>query len=152
METVATHASASALFKNFSYIVAVFVSLSPESYSILAVFMIVDTFTGIVRSGVIKGWKSVTSHELTSGILAKCLVILVPFLLALAGKGIGLQLDIIAKSALNVLILSELYSILSNIQSIRLKKDIAEFDAVNYLLGTLRAFLEKNVKTKTNIK
>lgn len=132
--------------KNFSYIVVALVSLGLQSYSILGVFMIVDTITGVIRSGTIHGWRSVTSHAATVGITAKCLVILVPLLIAIAGHGVGLELGFIARSALKVLILSELYSILSNIQSIRLKREVQEFDAVNYILNRLRDFLEKSIK------
>lgn len=108
--------------------------------------MIIDTITGVARSGTIHGWRSVTSHLMTVGILAKCMVLLVPFLLSLAGHAIGVEVAFIAKSALNVLIISELYSILSNIQSIRLGRDVQEFDAVNYLLTRLRDTLERYVK------
>ncbi|HEY1037165.1 MAG TPA: phage holin family protein [Candidatus Paceibacterota bacterium] len=139
-----------AFIKNFSYIGALFISLNVQSYSILGLFMIVDTITGIIRSGTIHGWRSVTSHAATVGITAKCLVIAIPFFLALAGHGVGIELTIIASSALKILIVSELYSILSNIQSIRLRREVQEFDAVNYLLNKLRDFLEHNIKTKSN--
>lgn len=138
--------STTTLLKHFSYVGVVFVALPPESYGILAFFMILDTVTGIIRAGIIRGWRSITSHLASVGILAKCLLILVPLLVAVAGHGVGLNLDIIARGALNILILSELYSILSNIQSIKQRKEVKEFDAVNYLLGTLRDWLEKNVK------
>lgn len=134
------------IFKNLSYFLMVFVHLSPESYSILGVLMIVDTVTGIVRSGVIDGWQTVTSHELSTGILAKGTLILVPLLIALASRGVGFNLTIIASTTLDILILSELYSSLSNIQSIRLRRQVLEFDAVNYVLSKLRDLLENTIK------
>lgn len=146
METITTKFSIYTLLKNFSYIGASLLSLNIESYSILGIFMIVDTVTGVARSGTIHGWRSITSHVMTVGILAKCMVLLVPFLLSLAGHAIGVEVAFIAKSALNVLIISELYSILSNIQSIRLGREVQEFDAVNYLLTKLRDTLERYVK------
>lgn len=133
--------------KNISYILAAIVSLNTESYMIIGAFMIIDTITGVTRSIVVHGGRSFTSHAATLGITAKLLVILIPLLVVLAGQGAGINLVPVAKSALNILILSELYSILSNIQSVRLKRDVAEFDAVNFLLDKLRLFLEKTVKT-----
>lgn len=136
--------------RNLSYFLAVFVNVNPESYWILGLLMIVDTLTGIIRSGVVHGWRTVTSHDASTGILAKGCLILVPLLIALSGRGVGLDLSFVAKSTLNILICSELYSILSNVQSVRLCRDVEEFDAINYLLIKLRLFLEKTVK-KTDI-
>ena len=131
------------IIKNFGYIPAIFFGLSTESYGILAFLMIVDTITGVIRAGVVHGWRSVNSHNLSFGILSKMCLILVPVVVAVAGIGAGVDLTIIAKGALSVIILSEGYSVLGNVQSIRLKKDIAEFDAINFLLSRLRKLLEK---------
>lgn len=127
----------------------VFVHISPEGYWILGVLMIADTITGVIRSGVIRGWQSITSKELSIGVLAKGTLILVPLLIALAGKGIGFDLTFLATSTLNILILAELYSSISNIESIRRRKDVLEFDAVNYMLDKIRTLLEQTVKRET---
>lgn len=131
------------IFKNLAYIPAVFLGLSTESYGILAVLMIVDTATGIIRAGIVRGWKSVNSHNLSFGILSKMCLMLVPFVVAVAGRGAGFDLTIVASGALSILILSETYSILGNTQSIRIRKDIQEFDAINLLLSKMRKLLEK---------
>lgn len=131
------------ILKNLGYIPVVFLGLSTESYGILATLMIVDTLTGIIRAGVVRGWKSVNSHNLSFGILSKMCLILVPFVVAIAGKGAGFDLTVVASGALSVLILSETYSILGNTQSIRIRKDIQEFDAINLLLSKMRKLLEK---------
>lgn len=145
MEPV-TKVSIIGTLKNFSYLGAIFVSLNPESYAILGLFMIVDTITGIVKSGVVHGWRSVTSHAASVGILSKCAYLLVPMLLAMTAHAVGVELTFVAKAALNVLILSELYSILSNIHSIRLRRDVAEFDAVSFTLEKIRQAIENTVK------
>lgn len=132
-----------AILKNLTYIPAVVFGLSTESYGILAILMIIDTITGIIRAGVVHGWRSVNSHNLSFGLLSKMCLIMVPMVVAVAGRGINLDLTIIATAALSMLILSEAYSILGNIQSIRIRKDIAEFDAVNFVLIKLRTILEK---------
>lgn len=132
--------------KNLAYIPAMYLGLSMESYGILAILMLLDTITGIARAGVIHGWRSVNSHNLSFGILSKLGIILIPLVIVLAAKGIGVNMLPVAKMALSTLILSEAYSILGNIQSIRIRKDIVEFDAINYLLGSLRKLFEKMLK------
>jgi len=135
-----------ALFKNFSYVLVAFMSIGPEGYSVLALMMMLDTITGVLRAGVVHGWRSITSHEATLGIIKKGTAIVIPLMIAVAGHGVGLELVEVAKWTLRVLILSELYSTISNIQSIRLGRDVAEFDAVSYILEKIRQILERNIK------
>lgn len=132
-----------ALIKNLGYIPAFILGLSTENYAILAGLMILDTITGVIRAGVVHGWRSVNSHSLSFGILSKMCLILTPFVVVLAGRGSGVDLTLVATGALSVLILSEAYSILGNTQSIRIRKDVMEFDAINFFLTRLRKGLEK---------
>ncbi len=132
--------------KNLAYIPMAFLGLSHENYTILAVLMVIDTVTGLIRSGIVHGTKTITSKNLSIGILSKLSLITIPLVIALAGKGVGLQITWLAKSALSMLILSECYSILGNIQSIRIKQDVHEFDAVNFVLEKVRNILEKTLR------
>lgn len=134
------------ILKNLAYIPAVYLGLSMESFGILAVLMIIDTILGIIRAGVVHGWRDVTSHKASFGILSKLAMIFVPVVVALSGKGVGMNLVPIAGGALSMLIVSETYSILGNVQSIRTRRDIKEFDAVNYTLSRIRDLLEKMLK------
>lgn len=131
------------LIKNLGYIPVFILGLSTESYTILAGLMILDTITGVIRAGVVHGWRSVNSHNLSFGVLSKMCLIATPFIVAIAGRGAGVDLTLVAKGALSMLILSEAYSILGNTQAIRIRKDIQEFDAINFLLIRLRKGLEK---------
>lgn len=134
------------LLKNLLYVPAFLLGLSLQSFSILAVFMLIDVATGIVRTYVVNGGHSIKSSRLGAGILSKGCIILVPVLLVWAGEGSGLNLLPVASGTLSVLILAELYSILGNVQSIRLKRDIMEFDAVNFIILKLRDYLESFIK------
>jgi toxin secretion/phage lysis holin len=131
------------VLKNMGYIPAIILGLSTESYAILAVLMLIDTITGVIRAGVVHGWRSVNSHNLSFGILSKMCLILVPLIVAMASRGSGLDLTLVAKGSLSAIILSEAYSILGNVQSIRIRKDIQEFDAIHFILVKLRKILEK---------
>lgn len=134
------------IFKNLGYLGAIFLGLSLDSYLILGIFMLLDTILGVARVGVVHGWREVKSYRLTSGIVSKLTIILVPLLIAYTGKGIGMDLHHIATSALSVLILAHAYSIFGNIHSIRLRKDVYEFDAVSWVLTQIQVVIEKLIK------
>lgn len=142
------------IIKNCGYIavgVLGATGLESDAVLILSVFMLVDTLTGIIRAGITKGWRNVTSMKLMSGIIAKLLVLLVPLIIAIAGIGAGIDLRILAKAALSILILAEAYSILGNIHACITKKDSKEFDAVAYILTMFRTVVE-NFLSKTGNK
>ena len=132
--------------KNIGYLPMFLIGISMESYIILLVFMLVDTFTGVTKVYFLKGGHSIRSRELSRGILNKFLVIIIPLVLVWAGRGAGLDLLFLAKGVLGVFILSEAYSIIGNIQSIRTGKEKSEFDAVSYVITHSRDYLEKVIK------
>jgi len=124
-----------------------YLEISQEAIFILTILMLVDTFTGIIKTIALK--KKPTSSRLSLGILSKVTLMLIPFCLALAGKGIGLELITVALGTINVLILSETYSIISNIYVIRTRKDVKEYDVISLLLNKLRKILEKLMVDKS---
>lgn len=131
------------LAKNLAYIPAFLLGLSSESYVILACFMALDTFLGVMRVYVVHGGKYIRSYKLTAGIVSKLSVLLVPLLIAYTGKGVGLDMLWLAQWALGALLLAQFYSIVSNIYSIRLQKDVDEFDAVSWVLRRVQKVIEK---------
>lgn len=132
--------------KNLMYIPAFFLGLSMQSFGVLAAFMMIDVITGLVRAYTVHGGRSIKSYRLGAGILSKLCIILVPLLVVWGGEGAHIDLLLVGQGALSVLILAELYSILGNIQSIRLRKDVMEFDAVNFIVLKLRDYLESIIK------
>jgi hypothetical protein len=134
------------LIKNASYVGAIFLGLSIHNYGILAFFMLLDTILGVTRVGIVHGGQAIKSMRLGSGIIAKILIILIPILLAYAGKGIGLNLISVASAGISILILAHLYSILGNIHSIYLRRDVYEFDAISWALTKIQNVIEKFMK------
>jgi len=125
--------------------------ISHETIAILALLMVIDVITGIARSGKLYGWGAVTSSKMTAGIIAKLLVMLVPLVIALAGRGSGIDLRWVVSSSLTILVLAEAYSILGNIHSASTGKKTPEFDAVGYILEKFREVVENflsNTKKK----
>ena len=131
------------VIKHLGYIPAVIFGLSTHSYAILAFFIILDTITGVIRAGRLHGWREVTSFKFTSGLISKLLVIFIPLMIALCGKGIGLNLSYLAQSAIGMLILAQFYSVLGNIHAIKVGKDVREFDAVSWVIVHIQQVVEK---------
>ncbi len=140
-----------AMIKNFSYVLAFIASvewlgLNPLAVTIFSGLMIIDVVTGVTRAILVTGGHSVRSAVLKRGIVAKLLVLTALFSVALAGKGIGFEMGTLVQASVNVLILGELYSILGNIHSVRTGNQKVEFDAVSFLLDSVRGLLSKVMK------
>lgn len=131
------------ILKHLAYIPAVIFGLSTHSYAILAFFILLDTFTGVLRAGILHGWREVTSFKFTTGLVSKLLIIFIPLMIALAGKGVGMDLTFVAQSAIGMLILAQFYSILGNIHAIKIRKDVKEFDAVSWVIAHIQSVVEK---------
>lgn len=132
---------------NGSYLVTFLASLkylevTPVSVEVLAALLVADLITGIVRAGLVDGWRSIQSNKMQRGIMAKMFILLVPIILSLSGKAIGIDIGVIAQACINVLVLSEGYSIVGNIYSIRTGNERVEFDAISYVLKQVQGFLK----------
>jgi len=146
--TTTTSISVWAAAKNSSYVLAFIASsqylgLAPESVGILAGLIVVDIVTGVAKSGILYGWRSIRSSRLASGTLAKMLLLLVPASVAAAGRGIGIDISAVAQSAITVLILSQAYSVIGNIHAVQTRTEKNEFDAVAFILRSVRDVLER---------
>ena len=82
------------------------------------------------------------SNAMANGVIAKLVLILVPVALAFLAQGVDLNISPIVKSALTVIMLSETYSIMGNIYSIKTKEDVPEFDAINVILRKIKQLLD----------
>lgn len=129
--------------KNGLYIPAFFIALGfPEqtswSITILTFLMVIDFITGIIASAKVDGIQSITSKRMTAGAVAKLIIILIPFIVLLTGKGLGLDSMKYVQGVLFILIVAEAYSNLGNIQSFRTGQRVPEIDAVSLLLKKIR--------------
>lgn len=122
-----------------------YLGINHESILVLAAVILLDIITGVLRAATVEGWRAITSSKFSAGVLAKLLLILIPITLALAGRGVGLDLALLAQGAISVLILSQVYSIIGNIHAIQTKGDKSEFDAVAVIMRWLRDLLEKSI-------
>lgn len=142
-----------AALKNTGYVVAFFATtrylgISKESILVLTAVIVIDIITGVLKSAALRGWRSITSSKFSAGVLAKLLLILIPVTLALAGKGVGLDMALITQGSISVLILSQVYSIIGNIHSMQTLDEKNEFDAVAFIMRQLRDILESSMGDK----
>ncbi len=152
--TPTTTISIWAAIKNTTYAAVFMVSLdflgiTPISVEMLAVLIFVDVVCGVVKAATIGGWQSIKSSVLERGVIAKVLIVMAPVSLAVAGKGVGIPLGMLAQSAINVLLFSEAYSIVGNIYAIKTGKEKVEFDAIAYVLNGLKNLLKRVIVEDT---
>ena len=117
-----------------------YTGLPAEPAAILAVLMCVDFVAGVSRARVIG--EPVTSHRIKVGTISKCGVITVPLVMALTAKGLGADFNWIVNWTISVLILSESYSIIANVYTIRTGKIAPEWDAISLILSKIRSAVD----------
>lgn len=132
--------------KVISYIIFIpiltFTNLSKKIVGILAVLILVDLLTGMIRELVVNGGRFL-SRTLWMGIASKGLLILIPLIIAVVGIGIGIDMTMVAQLSLSALIVAEAYSTIGNIIQIRKNdKTIDEQDAVTMVIKSIESFLK----------
>lgn len=115
--------------------------LDQDSMSVLTVLVLIDIFTGVMKTLALG--KKPSSRRLLNGFISKVLLLLVPIVFALAVKGIGVDAKSMLYMILSVLILSETYSIIGNVYTVKTRKEVEEFDAVAVILKMIRKYLDR---------
>lgn len=117
-----------------------YTGLPAEPAAILAVLMCIDFVAGVGRARVLG--EPVTSHRIKVGTISKCSVMIVPLVMALTAKGLGADFNWLVGWSISVLILSETYSIIANIYTIRTGVAAPEWDAVSLILSKIRSAID----------
>lgn len=116
-------------------------SMDTNQLMILGWLIIIDFITGISKSIVLK--IAITKNRAIEGVIFKSITLLIPLVVALVAKGLGLDIKEYVFWIISILIVAEGYGIFGNILSIRNKKEVEEQDVINILLHNLRKILEK---------
>lgn len=117
-----------------------YTGLPAEPAAILAVLMCIDFVAGVSRARTLG--EPVTSHRIKVGTISKCGVMTVPLVMALTAKGLGVDFNWIVGWTISVLILSESYSIIANVYTIRTGKIAPEWDAISLILSKIRSAVD----------
>lgn len=165
------------LIKTIIYGVLLFLDIDTSIAEILYYVIITDMILGVMKSLVFLDQKKLilkkrefhkhknlssaiallrvykgrfTVKKLLYGFVSKISLLAIPIIIALGAKGIGLNLTWAVDLTIRILIASEVISSLSNIQSIRTRKNIVNEDYITMLLTKLREFMgslvEKSIK------
>jgi len=125
--------------KTFLFGVFLFLEIDTNIVTILAILMAIDTFLGVIKAIRLKF--QLTFKRLIWGMITKVSVLIVPMILALVAKGLNFDFTWFVSAVLNILILSEAFSTLSNIISIKEGRLIENTDFITKLLHTVRQTL-----------
>jgi len=110
-----------------------------EVILILVTLMILDSITGYTKVAVLGNHP--TSTRLSIGVISKVTLLILPFTIALLGKGLGINIVGLATGSIMTLLVSEAISVITNIYIIRTKKEVKEFDIVSVMLLRVRKVL-----------
>jgi hypothetical protein len=135
---------------NFLYIPFIalmhFIAIDKMTFTIYAGLLAIDLLTGVGK--VIRLGHKPTSKRFLIGIMAKLTFLLVPIIVALGAKGIGLDLTSLVNTVIYALILNEVYSSIANIYTIQTGIEAEEFDVLSKILKVLRDLIERILNDK----
>lgn len=133
-------------FKSISYFILVplfaYTGISGELVAVLTTLIVLDIMTALIREYAVGN--RLKSRMFWIGVSAKMLLILIPFVVILVGKGAGVNLLPMGRITLSIFIVAEGYSIIGNIIQIR-KKDITidEQDAITSVIKGIEKTFKK---------
>lgn len=139
-------------FKTLAYSIFIFLNIDVDVVQILIWLMLIDTLSGILKVFVLN--REFNFKILLFGMCTKLLVLLIPMVVALVGKGISKTYDftIILDCILRVLVVAEGFSAITNFYIIKTRKDVKNIDAITLLLSAIRKMLMRIiVSTLKNI-
>lgn len=126
-----------------------YTNINPETFTILGFFLLMDTVTGVTKA--IAVGKKPTSRMFIIWVISKLLLLMIPLFISLLAKATVPEWNIERMIAISLWLLTtaEFYSIIQNIVSIKLGREIEEYDAITkvltWLLRYIRALIDKNL-------
>lgn len=134
-------ASIATAVKTFLYGVFIFLNIDVDIVKILAILMAIDTVLGVFKAIRLK--KKISFKLLVWGMITKVSILIVPMILALVAKAMSFDFSWFVNAVLNILVLSEAFSAITNIISIKEGKSIENADFITKLLHAVRDGLAK---------
>ncbi len=151
MSIIATTAATKggSVLMNIAYVpfiaCCVYLQLSWESMTFLAILLLIDFITGIAKVYIINK-KELKSYRAIAGIISKTSILLIPLVLSIAAKQVGYDMRLFTDAIISMLILAETFSIIGNIRSIHTGKRVEEIDAISFVLTKVSKVVEALLK------
>lgn len=122
------------------YGVFVFLGINTDVVMILFWLMLMDTVCGVMKAVRLPELKF-SFRELRLGLLSKLLILFIPMSIALMGKGLSFNFKWFVTLVMDILIVEQGISIITNVLSIRQKKSIKNEDFMARLIHAVRSYL-----------
>lgn len=127
--------------KAFIYGVFLFLDIDIDIVKILGILMAIDTVLGIIKT--VRLGKKFSFKILIWGMITKVSILIVPMILALVAKGLSFDFRWFVNAVLNILVVAEAFSSITNIISIKENKELENSDFITQLLHNIRKGLHK---------
>lgn len=118
-----------------------YLGINGEAFFMLAILLMIDYITGIMKARTLG--HCITSNKMKYGVISKMSLLFIPIILAIGAKAVGADFKSILTVGINILVISEIYSVIGNVYSIRTKNELPEYDAVAMIGHKLRSILIK---------
>lgn len=122
--------------KGLLYALFVFLGIKTGIVKILFCLMMIDSLLGVAKA-LRLGYKF-SFRRLAWGVIAKLSILIIPMVVALMAKGLKLNFNYFVILIMDVLIVNEGISCITNILSIKTKKQIENTDYITKLLEAIR--------------
>lgn len=118
------------------YLFFAYLGIDGGVVEILFILMCLDTVLGAVKA--VRLGNKFSFKKLLWGMVTKISVLIIPMVIALVAKGLSFDFKWFVLAVLNILIVAEGFSAISNILSIRTKKNVENTDFISMLLKAIR--------------
>lgn len=139
---IETTATIKIIYNFFVFIISgllAYLNMDKEVITLFSVLLVIDYLTGLQKAKILG--HSITSNKMKYGLISKLLLLLIPIVLAIGGKAVGADFHYVVLASMNILIISEVYSIIGNIYASSTKQEFPEWDAVAMIGKRIRVFL-----------
>ena len=139
---IETTATIKIIYNFFVFIISgllAYLNMDKEVIALFSVLLVIDYLTGLHKARILN--HSITSNKMKYGLISKLLLLLIPIVLAIGGKAVGADFHYVVLASMNILIISEVYSIIGNIYASSTKQEFPEWDAVAMIGKRIRVFL-----------
>ena len=135
-------------FTGWAYILFVFLGMKTDVVRLLFYLMVIDSVLGVLKSIRLK--QRFSFKILLWGMVTKLSILIIPMILALLGKAMTFDFTYFVVAVMNVIIVSEGISCITNIISIKSNKEIENVDYITMMLQVIKKALSKIIKKFLN--
>jgi len=125
--------------KTVLYAVFVYLGISAEIVMILFIMMTLDSGLGIAKA--LRLDQKFSFKILLWGMVGKLSILIIPLIVALIGKAVSFDFKYFVVAVMDIIVVSEAISCITNIISIKTKKPLENTDYITMLLNTIRRSL-----------